>query len=1610
MRLSNKSTFSLACLILLFVFAAMPAMAQTIEATWAADRDDNGTADDPGWRVTLEGLAAEDTVTVTYLDPAGTAAAAAGTQGGFTTVATGQTSTTGQIEAAIGAVIAVQVVAGPSASPVTYQRVTFPAGGTGAMLPETDLVRLPKLKKLTTSNYYVNFADNRVTVTFDFADAVDGTNGAPGAPLHISDVGDPSAILSATGWQVVSVSGTDTVNLRSTLASNAGSTILTVALLPVYAQPADTEADGQAMVHYDNVAPGAIIRPEDTGATPPVPYPVSPVATPSDFQTPDIDANTIWDEDFYLSVTVIDDPDTSGATIANAAGTDGSGPDLKMANVSVDTTKLTVVRVGVNATQSPTAVDTADSNMDETDYLIHLSPNADRVTSAGEEVTITITPVDKKGNTGTPVEHTIKLAASNPAPTAVGTIAAQTLTIGDTAATVNVANNFNDTDALTYSAVSSATAVATVSVSGTVVSITPVAAGTATITVTASDTATPAQTVTQTIMVTVENPVPTAVGTIDAQNFIVGDAAATVNVASNFNDVDALTYSAESSVTAVATVSVTGSVVSITPVAAGTATITVTASDTATPAQTVTQTIMVTVNGAPTVVGTITAQTLTAGAAAATVDVASNFSDTDALTYTVVSSDDTKATATVAGSVVTITPVAEGTATITVTATDTGDLTATQSIMVTVNPVTFVSANPTSPSNIMMVEIPANSYVVLVRTMSTAGALQFPNVPPVGGDPVNTEVWSDMPDLHDLFLTSAQNRGGAIVLRKSADARDNAMTGTAEDGTVTVTGTYATPAVGTVGISEIMWARDLGKPTVAEQAAGQWIELQNLNDKPVKVLIYAQRGSDGLVSGGLLVNTAAGDNLLGNPGGMVIDAIQNIRNDGNQGNAGWNVKGNDGNSVTGESFASMHRILPHGKPDYRNADGSRYNNRKGTNAGHWAASSSAYLSATAASVSPPKLYEYRGSPGDVNARTGISILTPASRTGIQTADGVYINEVGNRSNDSYDWIELKGPAGKNLRNYMISIVTNNNSDQPLIQFPANDNAKIADSGVFLILASDPVDDPDHPIAPGRNVNRAEVDHERYHWNSPVRYIKSSFSLPNDGEFVLILRKPDGPQGQRSGGHGGQGVAETGNADLDKVVDIAGWDNDFSKGTYPNDVSSTGVWPLYAMRDIKPFTNNSFKVETVHERNRDRVSTNDGASGAGAQDNRNDRTAFGDIGWTGVGYRRGITGGNQHGGTPGYDNGGLQNRGGGIVASVYISEIMYSDGENGTLPQWIELRNTSKTAGADLHNWRLTITNHDTIDAEGTLWTGKATASILLNGLKIKPNSAVLITSRSVTTRSAETYLPNSDIFSLYPTHRGTFGMTSPNDDVINVYGFKITLHTRGNEATQHRELVDEVTNLDTEASDRRGSRERFDPPRWAWPDGMTEDGDRVSVARVNNVVDIADNGFTRSLSSGKEAAGWILSSMDSRTTNIDLVFYGDKDDISTPGQTVRSPLPVSLSSFRPALENGEIVIRWTTESELDNAGFNIYRSDTRDGEYKQVNAEMIQGHGTTGERHTYKWIDTSAKPDTVYYYQIEDVSFAGERQTLMTTKLKGFVSAKNKLTTRWGELKEIQQG
>ena len=291
------------------------------------------------------------------------------------------------------------------------------------------------------------------------------------------------------------------------------------------------------------------------------------------------------------------------------------------------------------------------------------------VAVADGSATVTITATDT-GDNSNAFEFTVTVEGPNLAPEAVDSIPAQTLATGDSA-NVDVAAFFTDpnNDDLTYAAETSDAGVAMTSVSGSVVTISAVGAGTATVTVTASDP--DGLSADQEIGVTV--PGPRAVGMIDAVSLKVGGDV-TIDVAANFDDPDgdALTYAAESSDTAVAMASVSGSEVTVTAVMIGTASITVTASDPE--GLSATQTVGVTVseNSPPTVTGMLDDRTVTAGDTI-TEDVAGLFDDPegDDLTFSASSSDTTVATASVDGSLLTVLAVGEGTTSVTVRAMDT---------------------------------------------------------------------------------------------------------------------------------------------------------------------------------------------------------------------------------------------------------------------------------------------------------------------------------------------------------------------------------------------------------------------------------------------------------------------------------------------------------------------------------------------------------------------------------------------------------------------------------------------------------------------------------------------------------------------------------------------------------------------------------------------------------------------------------------------------------------------------------------------------------------------------------------------------------------------------
>ena len=71
---------------------------------------------------------------------------------------------------------------------------------------------------------------------------------------------------------------------------------------------------------------------------------------------------------------------------------------------------------------------------------------------------------------------------------------------------------------------------------------------------------------------------------------------------------------------------------------------------------------------------------------------------------------------------------------------------------------------------------------------------------------------------------------------------------------------------------------------------------------------------------------------------------------------------------------------------------------------------------------------------------------------------------------------------------------------------------------------------------------------------------------------------------------------------------------------------------------------------------------------------------------------------------------------------------------------------------------------------------------------------------------------------------------------------------------------------------------------------------------------------------------------------------------------------------------------WTTASEDDNFGYDVYRAGAEKGPFARITKQPILGNGTTAETHNYQYVDSDIDPCKDYWYYIESISTDGTRE------------------------------
>jgi hypothetical protein len=91
-----------------------------------------------------------------------------------------------------------------------------------------------------------------------------------------------------------------------------------------------------------------------------------------------------------------------------------------------------------------------------------------------------------------------------------------------------------------------------------------------------------------------------------------------------------------------------------------------------------------------------------------------------------------------------------------------------------------------------------------------------------------------------------------------------------------------------------------------------------------------------------------------------------------------------------------------------------------------------------------------------------------------------------------------------------------------------------------------------------------------------------------------------------------------------------------------------------------------------------------------------------------------------------------------------------------------------------------------------------------------------------------------------------------------------------------------------------------------------------------------------------------------------------------------NPTLIELSSFTASPKINKVVLQWSTESEVDNAGFNLYRAESEKGNYIKINDSLAIAKGSPSQGASYEFIDDNLQNRKTYYYKLEDLALNGK--------------------------------
>ncbi|KAA3606535.1 MAG: T9SS C-terminal target domain-containing protein [Calditrichaeota bacterium] len=120
-------------------------------------------------------------------------------------------------------------------------------------------------------------------------------------------------------------------------------------------------------------------------------------------------------------------------------------------------------------------------------------------------------------------------------------------------------------------------------------------------------------------------------------------------------------------------------------------------------------------------------------------------------------------------------------------------------------------------------------------------------------------------------------------------------------------------------------------------------------------------------------------------------------------------------------------------------------------------------------------------------------------------------------------------------------------------------------------------------------------------------------------------------------------------------------------------------------------------------------------------------------------------------------------------------------------------------------------------------------------------------------------------------------------------------------------------------------------------------------------------------------------------SNTETILTGLSNPYSIALGISDNPLPVEILDFRAFVSEGNVALNWETQSEVENAGFEVYRKSEKEEDFKLISSfktnTELKGLGTSAQGKIYSFTDENVILGETYFYKLVDVSFNGEKES-----------------------------